>query len=145
MADTVDRLDIEIQAQAASAVAEVDKLYDPLARLADVLNASAGAFGTAKTAIQGTARAMRALAKINLPNLTTITQQLGDLSQMNFSGADLGSAMANASSGFVALEDTSSEAGRSMSAMTPIVKGIETAFRGLVKNDHAATRYWSHD
>lgn len=132
MADTVDRLDIEIQAQAASAVAEVDKLYDALERVANVLNIATGSFTNAKTAIQGTARAMRSMAKINMPNLTTITQQMDALSQAGANGAGLGSSLSGASNAFYVLERSSSEANKSMSAMTPVVKGIETAFKGLM-------------
>lgn len=132
MADTVDRLDIEIQAQASSAVAEVDKLYDALERVANVLNIATGSFTNAKTAIQGTARAMRSMAKINMPNLTTITQQMDALSQAGANGAGLGSSLSGASNAFYVLERSSSEANKSMSAMTPVVKGIETAFNGLM-------------
>ena len=132
MADTVDRLDIEIQAQAASAVAEVDKLYDALERVANVLNIATGSFTNAKTAIRGTARAMRSMAKISMPNLTTITQQMDALSQAGTNGAGLGSTLSGASNAFYVLERSSTEAGRSMSAMNPIIKGIDTAFKGLV-------------
>lgn len=132
MADTVDRLDIEIQAQAASAVAEVDKLYDALERVANVLNIATSSFTNAKTAIQGTARAMRSMAKITMPNLTTITQQMDALSQAGANGAGLGSTLSGASDQFYVLERASTEAGKSMSAMNPIIKGIDTAFKGLV-------------
>ena len=132
MSETIDRLDIEIQAQAASAIAEVDRLYDSLDRIANVLNMAAGSFVNAKTAIQGTSQAMRSLAKISLPNITTITQQLGELSQMDMSGSGLGATLANASNEFLVLEQTSSEAGQSLSLLDTVAGGVKTAFNGLL-------------
>ena len=132
MSDTIDRLDIEIQAQASNAVAELDRLYEALDRIANALNASAGAFTNVQTAVRGTSRAMRSLAKINLPNLTTITQQLDTLSQMDMGNVGLGSTLANASNEFMVLDRTSTEAGHSMSLLTPITEGIKTAFNGLI-------------
>lgn len=128
MADTVDRLDIEIQAQAASAVAEVDKLYDALERVANVLNIATGSFTNAKTAIQGTARAMRSMAKISMPNLTTITQQMDALSQ---AGAG-GSAISGVSSVFTVLSNTSNDANQAMSGLGGTASSVSDAFDGLM-------------
>lgn len=94
MSDTLDRLDIEIEAQAKSAVNEINNLYDALDRVSDVLNSAAGSFGNISSAVQSTARSIRSLSNVKMPDFSTLTGQFEMLSKSNV-GSGLGGSIAD--------------------------------------------------
>lgn len=79
----IDRLEVAIEAQASSAVNQIDRLYEQLNKVSGALGGTASAYRSSAREIGRVATAVRSLSAIRIPDFSKLINQLQMLAGIN--------------------------------------------------------------